>query len=169
MGIYFETNQPWDLREDHALESLGQLLGIRYIDVIREELSGAYHVGAAADLGRIPYSRAFLNVMIPCSPDNTDKLTQVAIDEIASIQKNGVKPEDLVKVKEAQRRELERNMKENGFWIGELANGYRNDDPALITRYSEWINNLTSEEIQAAANKFDLKNYVRVVLYPEKN
>lgn len=168
VGIYFETNQPWDLREDHALESLGQLLGIRYMDVIREELSGAYHVVASADLGRIPYSRAILNVMIPCSPDNTDKLTEVAIDEIEAIQKNGVKPEDLVKVKEAQRRDLERNMKENGFWIGELANGYRNDDPALITRYSEWINNLTSEEIQAAANKFDLKNYVRVVLYPEK-
>ncbi|MBN1144873.1 MAG: insulinase family protein [Bacteroidales bacterium] len=169
VGIYFESNQPWDLREDHALESLGQLLGIRYIDVIREEMSGAYHVGAYADLGKIPYSRAILNIVIPCSPDNTDKLTQTALDEIAGIQKNGVKPEDLVKVKEAQRRDLERNMKENSFWISELANGYRNEDPALITRYADWINNLTSEEIQAAANKFDLKNYVRVVLYPEKN
>jgi zinc protease len=169
VGIYFETNQPWDLREDHALESLGQLLGIRYIDVIREELSGAYHVGASADLGRIPYSRAILNIMIPCSPDNTDKLTQAAIDEIAAIQKNGVKTEDLVKVKESQRRDLERNMKENSFWVGELTSGYRMDDPALILRYAEWINSLTSEEIQAAANKFDLTKYVRVVLYPEKN
>jgi zinc protease len=168
VGIYFESAEPWDPMEDHVFESLGQLLSIRYIDVIREELSGAYHVGASGDIGKIPYSRAIVNIMIPCSPENTNKLTKTAINEIRTIQKNGVKPEDLVKVKEAQRRDLEKNLKENSFWIGQLVNGYRTDDPLLITRYAGWTNDLTSEKIQAAANKINLKRYVRVVLYPEK-
>jgi zinc protease len=169
VGLYFETLEPWDPMEDYVFESLGQLLTVRYLDVIREELSGAYTISASSDLSKIPYSRAMLNVIIPCSPENTNALTKAALNEIRMIQKNGVTPEDLNKVKEAQRRDLEKNLKENGFWIGQLANGYRNNDPEMVNRYAEWMNGLTSEKLQAAAQKINLKNYIRVVLYPEKN
>jgi zinc protease len=169
VGLYFEANEPWDPAMDHVFESLGQLLKIRYLDVIREELSGAYTISTSSDMGKIPYSRAVLNIMIPCSPENADNLTKVAINEILNVQKNGVKPEDLVKVKEAQRRDLERSMMENGFWISELLNGYRYENPELILHYSDWINNLSSEQIQQAAKMIDLKKYVRVILYPEKS
>jgi zinc protease len=168
VGLYFETIEPWDPTEDHIFESLGQLLSIRYIDILREEMSGVYSAGASIDLVRIPYSHVELNIMIPCSPDNTDALTKAAINEIRKIQKNGVTPEDLVKVKEAQRRDLERNLKENNYWIGQLMDVYRYDNPGLITQYADRINSLSSEKMQAAARKINLKKYVRVVLYPEK-
>jgi len=61
-----------------------------------------------------------VNIIIPCSPANTKALTQAAINEIRSIQKNGVKPEDLVKVKEAQRRDLEKNLKKTAFGSASL-------------------------------------------------
>jgi len=109
-----------------------------------------------------------VNIVIPCSPDNTDVLTKAAINEIRKIQKEGVTPEDLNKVKEAQRRDLEKNLKENNYWIGQLVNVYQYDDPGLITQYSDRINSLTSEKLQAVAKKIDLKKYVRVVLFPEK-
>jgi predicted Zn-dependent peptidase len=73
-----------------------------------------------------------------------------------------------VKVKEAQRRDLERNLKENNYWIGQLMDVYRYDNPGLITQYADRINSLSSEKMQAAARKINLKKYVRVVLYPEK-
>jgi zinc protease len=169
IGLYFEIPETWDPMMDHTFESLGQLLDIRYNDIIREEMSGAYTISARADMGMIPYSRALVNIIIPCSPDNTDKLTKVAVDEIANIQKNGVSAEDLVKVKEAQRRSLERNLKENNYWISQLLTGYRYNDPELITKYAEWTSNLTSEKIQNASQKLDLEKFVRVVLYPEKS
>ena len=154
--------------EDHVFESLGQLLSIRYIDVIREELSGAYTISASCDLVRIPYSHVALNVMIPCSPENTNALTKAAIHEIRKIQKEGVTAEDLVKIKEAQRRDLERNLKENGYWLSRLTGVYMNDDPGLISQATDRINALSSEKLQEAAGKINLKKYVRVVLYPEK-
>jgi zinc protease len=168
IGLYYEIPVTWDPAQDFVFESLGQLLDIRYTDVIREELSGAYTISASADMGMVPYSRALVNIMIPCSPENTENLTKVAINEIQKIQQNGVTQEDLIKVKEAQRRSLENNLKENNFWTGQLLNGYRYNDPELVTRYANWIENLTSEKIQAAAKMINLKNYVRVVLYPEK-
>ena len=168
VGLYFETIEPWDDMEDHVFESLGQLLSIRYNDVLREEMSGIYGMGTSIDLVRIPYSHVAVNIVIPCSPDNTDVLTKAAINEIRKIQKEGVTPEDLNKVKEAQRRDLEKNLKENNYWIGQLVNVYQYDDPGLITQYSDRINSLTSEKLQAVAKKIDLKKYVRVVLFPEK-
>lgn len=169
VGLYFEIPETWDPKTDFIFESLGQLLDIRYNDIIREEMSGAYTISAGADMGMIPYSRAFVNVVIPCSPENTEKLTKAAIEELRNIRQNGVSDEDLVKVKEAQRRSLERNLKENNYWISQLLIGYRYNDPELITRYAEWTNELTSEKIMEAARKVDLKKYVRVVLYPEKS
>jgi zinc protease len=167
IGLYFEIPLTWDPEEDHTFESLGQLLDIRYTDIIREEMSGAYTLNASADMGMIPYSRALMNIIIPCAPENADNITNVAIKEIQNIQKNGVTPEDLIKVKEAQRRNLERNLKENSFWTSQLLAGYRYNDPELITRYAGWTEGLTSEKIQEAAKKINVKKYVRVVLYPE--
>jgi zinc protease len=168
VGLYFETIEPWDPTEDHIFESLGELLRIRYNDVLREEMSGVYSMGANISMVKIPYSHVETSIMIPCSPDNTAVLTKAAINEIRKIQKEGVTPEDLNKVKEAQRRDLEKNLKENSYWIGQLVNVYQYDDPGLITQYGDRINSLTSEKLQAAAKKIDLKKYVRVVLYPEK-
>jgi zinc protease len=168
VGLYFETPEPYDPLEDHIFESLGQLLSIRYLDVLREEMSGVYSVGANCDLIRTPYSHTALNIIIPCSPDNVDKLTEAAFNEIRLIQKKGVAPEDLVKVKEAQRRDFERNLKENGYWIGLLTEIYKYNDPSLFTQYSNRIEAVTSEKLQEAAQKIDLKKYVRVVLLPEK-
>jgi zinc protease len=167
VGIYFESHEPYDPIEDHIFESLGQLLSIRYLDVLREEMSGVYSIGASCDLVRMPYAHTSLNIIIPCSPDNTDKLTTAAINEIMTIQKKGVTAEDLTKIKEAQRRDLERNLKENGYWMGQLMEVYKYNDPGLITQYSSRIDAVTSERLQEAARKIDLKNYVRVVLYPE--
>jgi zinc protease len=168
VGIYFETVMPYDPAEDHVFESLGQLLSIRYLDVIREELSGAYTISTSCDLVKIPYSHVALNVMIPCSPKNTNALTKAAIQEIRKIQKEGVSEADLVKIKEAQRRDLERNLKENGYWLSRLTSVYMIDDPGLITQDADRINALSSAKLQEAAGKINLKKYVRVVLYPEK-
>ncbi len=168
VAIYFESGESWDPMEAHMMGSLGQLLDIRYTEILREEMSGIYGMGVNVRLIKIPYPHMEASIMIPCSPQNTDKLTKAALDEILRIQKEGVSPEDLNKVKEAQRREMERNLKENNYWIGQLVDAYRLDDPGLITQYADRIDAVTSERLQAVASKINLKKYVRVVLYPEK-
>jgi zinc protease len=117
---------------------------------------------------KIPYNHLEITLNIPCSPENTEKLTRAALDEISNIQKNGVTDEYVNKVKEAQRRDWEKNLKENGFWMGALLDVYRLNDPGMITQHNDRINSITSVSLQAAAKKIDMKTYVRVVLYPEK-
>ena len=78
-------------------------------------------------LVKIPFEHFELTMYIPCSPDNVDKLTQAALDEIRRIQKEGASDEDIIKVKEAQRREKEKDLMENDPWMGNLVEAYRNN------------------------------------------
>ena len=168
VAMYFETQEAWDPLQDHLFESLAQLLNIRYIEKLREEMSGVYGMGIRINLVKIPYNHLEITLNIPCSPENTEKLTKAALDEISNIQKNGVTDDYVNKVKEAQRRDWEKNLKENGFWMSALMSVYRLNDPGMITQYNDRINAITSASLQNAARKIDLKKYVRVVLYPEK-
>ena len=84
-----------------------------------------------------------------------------------------IKPLDPIyieKVSETQRRTYEVNLKQNGFWLNNLNTYYyHNEDPQMILSYPKLVNGLTAEAIQEAANKyFDMKNYIKVILYPEK-
>jgi zinc protease len=168
VAIYSETDEKWDPLESHLFESLEQLLDIRYNEVLREEMSGIYGMSVNLNLVKIPYEHLEVGMYIPCSPENTDRLTKAALGEIRRIRKKGVGDEDLNKIKESQRRELEKNRKENGYWIGQLLETYRLSDPRIITQYNDCINAVTSDNLKEAARKIDLKKYVRVVLYPEK-
>ena len=61
-------------------------------------------------------------------------------------------------------------MKENGFWRRTLSSNYwLGLDPVSVLAYDDLVNGLTSELIREAAQKhFDMGNYARFVLYPEK-
>jgi zinc protease len=167
VALFIESPAPWNPADDHIFWSLGRLLDIRYIDILREELSGVYGFNINLNLVKIPFEHYELGLYIPCSPENTDRLTQAALDEIRRIQKEGVAEEDILKVKEAQRREKEKELKENDAWMGQLVEIYRYNDPGRITQYMERINRISSEELQRVANMLNLDKFVRVVLYPE--
>jgi len=167
VALYIESPETWTPEEAHMFSSLTYLLEIRYVDILREEMSGVYGSGSDVRLVKVPFEHYELELYIPCSPDNTDKLTQAALDEIRRIQKEGVKEEDVLKIKEAQRREMEKGLKENNSWMGNLVEAYRYNDPGRITQMTERINSITSDELKRIANKISLDNYVRVVLYPE--
>lgn len=167
VALYMESNATWLPEDAYMFDVLKSLLQIRYNDILREEMSGVYGFDIDLNLIRVPFEHYEFTLYIPCSPENTDKLTRAAIDEIIRIQKEGVRNEDILKVKETERREIEKEMKENGPWIGKLVEIYRNNDPGIITQYEERINKISSEEIQRIARKIDVNKYVRVVLYPE--
>ena len=42
MALYLESPEPWTPEEAHMFRSLGSLLNIRYLDILREEMSGVY-------------------------------------------------------------------------------------------------------------------------------
>ena len=73
-------------------------------------------------------------------------------------------------MKEQQRRSTETNLRENGYWIGQInARVSTGGELGDIPTYEQYIDALTAEDVQAAAQLYlNLENYVRVSLYPEQ-
>lgn len=161
----------FDYNKDEAfkLDALIQALQIKLIEVIREESGGVYSIGAYANAEKYPYENYTITVRFPCAPENADKLTEGVFAEIKKLIDNGPTEVDLNKVKEAQYREMETNLKENRFWLTTLERYYWYDqDPVKILNYKEAIDGLSIEKLKEIANKyFDMNNYVKVVLMPE--
>ncbi|MBN2213223.1 MAG: insulinase family protein [Bacteroidales bacterium] len=167
--VYFEKEQPWNEDDAFLLSAFGSLLNRKYIESLREEMSGVYGVQAAAGMGKIPYERAYLKILFPCSPENTDSLTSAALKEITKIQTEGAKENDIQASQEILRRNIEESLKTNEYWISSLQDIYLKDRSVdLLVNYDESIRKITSEELKRIAAKYiDTGNYIRAVLYPE--
>ena len=89
---------------------------------------------------------------------------------IDSLKTHGPAQADVDKVKEQLVRAREVDVKQNGYWVGNiLARDVSGEDiTGLLGPYDEMLKNLTGAQIQAAAKKyFDVANYARFVLLPE--
>jgi len=169
VAIYFDKEVEWNEKDEHLLWTIGRILNRKYIEILREEMSGIYGINTSAGINKIPYSHAYLQILFPCSPSNIDSLTNAALAEIKKIQQQGVPDEDLKKAKEIQRREIEKNLKENRYWLNNLQECYLYGIPfSRFTDYNEIIDDLSSDELKRVANEYiELGEYVKVVLVPE--
>ena len=108
-------------------------------------------------------------VQFGSAPERADELTKAVFAEVKELMDSGPTAAELVKVKEAQLRARETNLKLNGFWTSQLSSAYQyGDDPRDILAYDKLVDGLTAGALQDAARRF-LKgeNYVHVTLLPE--
>jgi zinc protease len=167
-AIVFSGPVQFDRRSVSLLRTLGDVLEIRLRERLREELSGTYgvNVGGTADRDPVPQYRFAID--FNAAPERLEELTRVVFAEIDSVKTSGVRADELQKVREAQRREREVSVRDNGYWVGALMayDEYR-WDPRLIPQ-PPLSQTFTSDDLRDAARRFlDTGRYVRVSLYPE--
>jgi len=160
----------WSEQNSYDIGSMGSILRIKLREVLREDLGGTYGVGVSASPIRRPREQYRITVSFGCNPDRVEELTEQVLLQIDSLKTTTVDDIYLKKVKETQRRTREKRLKENGFWLGKLTSYYMFDmDPEKIFEFDKYVDNLSKEAIQKAAQKyFTIKNYAKFVLYPEK-
>ncbi|MCG8700531.1 MAG: insulinase family protein, partial [Bacteroidales bacterium] len=96
--VYFEKEAEYSKEDAFMLQAFSTVLNIKFIEKLREEMSGVYSVRATAGFGRIPYGYANMTFKIPSSPGNVDSLVNAGLMIVKDIQENGVSNEDIVKV-----------------------------------------------------------------------
>lgn len=167
--ISFNKEIEYNKKDAFLLGQLAQLLNRKYIEVLREEMSGIYGIRTNGSLNKVPYEHASLGISIPCSPDNVDSLVLAAINQIKMIQENGVEKEDIDKARELYKRQKEKSLEQNKYWLNAIKNCYVSDyDFDKIPSY-EAMDDITSKNFQAVAKKYiNTDEYLKVVLYPEE-
>jgi zinc protease len=159
----------WTDENRHLLTSTAAVLRIMLREVLREEMGGTYGVMVNASPSHVPVDNYRVDVGFGCAPERVPELTRAMMATIDSLKRYGPSEANLQKVKEAQRRERETKLKENGYWADQIETAIRNgSDPMAIIEEEEMIDALTTAKIKEAANRFfDAANSVKVVLYPQ--
>ena len=158
--------------EDAALrlQALIEVLNIKLIEKLREDLSGVYGAGAYGQLSKNPYANYAITISIPCGPENVEKLIKATSDEIKALKDKGPLEADLNKVKETWTKKYREDLKENSYWLSKLIQQVENPaSKSNVLQGEARINAITTKELKEAANKyFDENNVLQVVLNPEK-
>ncbi len=155
--------------EHFKVQALSEVMNIKIIETLREELGGVYGAGMYGSMNKYPYNSYSLGVSIPCGPENVDKLIAAALAEIDKVKANGPSEADLNKVKETWKQQYLVNIKDNSFWARQILSSVEmGTDPAEVLAYQKRVDALTTKDIKEVANKYlDMKNYAQFVLNPE--
>ena len=155
---------------DFYADALAEILNIRVIEKMREEMSGIYGGGFNCSISQRPYENFSASLSFPCGPENVDKLIAAALAEIEQIKTNGPKEEDLAKIKTQWTEQHREQVKSNAYWLSELNNiQIFKTDPQRMLNYDKHLAALTAKDIQNVAKIiFGGANRATAVLYPEK-
>ncbi|HLK29872.1 MAG TPA: insulinase family protein, partial [Puia sp.] len=170
VNIIFNGEAPYSQDEALKLKATTDLLTIKIIEQLREQMSGIYGGGMRGGMEKRPYNHYSVSLSFPCGPENVDKLVKAAFDIIKNVQEKGAEQKDLDKVKETMKKQNEDAMKENDHWLEGLSSAWiEQEDANWILDYSKKVDALTLQDIQDAAKKYlNMQNFIKAVLYPEK-
>jgi zinc protease len=166
--VFTGALEAWDRPTAQRLESLGSVLEIRLREVLREDLGGTYGVSVGQTASRLPEPRYAVTLTFGAAPERIDSLATVVFSEIERLKAEGPDSATLAKVQEAQRRDHETRLRENGYWLGEITSALLTGErPGAFLEYPALVAALTPAAIAETARLLDRTRYVRVTLLPQ--
>lgn len=168
--LFFTGAAAFTPQARHELRSLGELLEMRLTERLREALGGTYSVSAGGQSSKFPREEYQFTVAFGSAPERAEELARVVLSVIDSVKQFGATEEEVQRVREQQLRAQEVAVRENGYWLTNLAARVENgEDPRGLLVYPDFIRNLTGAQIRDAARKYlDTARLARFVLLPER-
>ncbi|MDP2320175.1 MAG: insulinase family protein [Acidobacteriota bacterium] len=167
--LSFFADPGFDEYEMHRARAASQVLSTRLREILREELGGTY--GVSVGFNNSPPFKGYgaMVIQFGSSPENVDKLVAASLKEIERLKVEGPTEDDVNKVKEAERRDLETNARQNAYWMGSMQTVHMFGwDPGRINQRLERTESLTPEIVKAMFQKyFPMDRYTLVTLKPE--
>ena len=167
--VYFAGDLEWNRLEALRLTVMAEMLTIRLRERLREQLGGTYSVGASARASLLPDAEYRISIGFGSDPARADELLMEVFEELAWLR-NGGEQEYLDTAKELLRNPREEQLRENGFWLGQIQSSLqRGQGFAGILDFEDRLDALTLEDVVDGAQRYLTEDrYVRVVLLPDE-
>lgn len=166
--IQYNGEFPFNQEAELHLNMLCEVINIKIIEKLREELGGIYGGGIRGGLERRPYESYSISASFPCGPENVDKLTAAFFDIVKTIADKGVDQKELDKVKETLKIQYKENIKLNDYWLNQLSSAFiEKTDPAWLLAYPEKVQQAGSEQLQQICRQLLNTPNMVAVLNPE--
>ena len=165
--VLFAGDMEWSRQEALTLNVVGEVLEIRLRERVREQLGGTYSIGVSASGSSLPDPEYLAYVIFGSDPTRVEELFGEVIAEIDWLREGG-EQSYLDTVKELMRTSREEQLRDNGFWLGQIrAAAQRGESFSEITGFDKRLEALTLEEVADAAQRYlTTDRYLRVVLFP---
>ena len=169
-AIVFSGPFEYDQIHRVAIRAMSEVLQMRLLETIREELGGTYGINASPGYQRFPMPSYSITIQFGSAPDRANDLIKRVFEEIELLKANGPTEKQVNDEKEALLREFETNSKVNNYLLNQLTLKYQfGEDPAGIWKIPDYYGQIDRVMIQDAAKRYlDTSNYVKVTLFPEK-
>jgi zinc protease len=169
-AIIFTGSFEYDSAHRTTLRAMGQILQMRLLETLREELGGTYSVSVNAAGSKIPRQEYQISIQFGSDPKRVDSLVKTVFEEIEKLKAGGPTDAQMNDEKEALLREFETSSKQNGYLLTQISGRYQfGEDVTGIWDTPEVYKKLDAASIQSAAKTYlNENNFVRVTLVPEK-
>ncbi|MYD92834.1 MAG: insulinase family protein [Chloroflexi bacterium] len=167
--VYFAGDLEWSRQEALTLTVMAEMLTTRLRERLREQLGGTYSVGASAQASLVPDAEYRISIGFGSDPARADELLMEVFEELAWLRDGG-EQDYLDTAKELLRNPREEQLRDNGFWLGQIQNTLqRGLDFGGVIDFDDRLDALTLDDVVAAAQRYlTEERYVRVVLLPEE-
>jgi zinc protease len=153
------------------LNLLGEILGDRLREEIREKLGAAYSPNAYAYGSEGLEGFGYLTAECSGKAEDAKRLADIAAQLAATLGKEGVTADDLERARKPLQSQLEKSKRDNSYWLGTVL-AQSQEDPArldLIRGRDADYAAITPKELNEVAKKFLAeKNALKVLIHPEK-
>jgi zinc protease len=170
LAIVYSGQRPYSSAEKLKLDALTEVLTLRVIDRIREDLGSAYSPGVDSRYTKVPVGEYALRFSIGCATQDMPAIERAVDGIVGDLQDHGPTPGELEKVTRTWLNEHDARSKTNGYWAGRLR--IRMLDPGLDDAGADYVarvSALSAADVQAAARTLTSgANRVRLVLEPER-
>ncbi|NLB25268.1 MAG: insulinase family protein [Bacteroidales bacterium] len=170
--IVFHGDFKYSSQNVMLIDAMGKILTTRLLEVIREDKSSAYSIGAKPSTSKYADEEYTVTIYYGTDPVKREEIKNAVFSEIKTFFKKGPSKEELNKAKEKMMREREVAMKENSYWLNLLSNTYylKEGDFSEFGTYNALFDKITLRSVKKAFKKyFNFKNYISVALVPENS
>lgn len=152
------------------MAALKEVLQIRILERLREEESGVYSPQVSNSASKYPSALYQYNIVFGCAPENVDRLVASALDEIEKLKKEGASQVNIDKWKAEYARTIETSLQTNNYWLSLISSQLQNNIEFVpLDSYKGRMEKVNPQSVKEAANQYlSGKNYIRLVLLPEK-
>ena len=159
-----------NLKNQVVADVLGQVLTMRLLETVREDMGAAYSCGASCDVSKISDGscRAVVEVYAPIKPEMCDTTLTVIDNELWALADYGADDKYMSKVKEYLLKTYTENERKNGTWLGYIEEFYR-DKIDGYTDYQKVVQSVTSDDVSALAKQIlKSRNHITVIMLPQE-
>jgi zinc protease len=168
--LVFTGEAPITLESRSHLDALIRVFQRRLTERLREQLGGTYSPGVSAGVSRFPVPRYEVSVSFGSAPERVDDLVAATLEIMRDLRERGPTANEVHDAAEAQRRQRETALRENGYWLNMLVlHDDEGWDFASIAQPEPPGGGraLSAAVIQDAARRYlGASNYVQVTLVP---